>query len=682
MLKNPILSSSFNKMPAGEPAGFQMVSKFKPSGDQPNAIKELVNGIKEGKKDQVLLGITGSGKTFTMANVIQQCQVPTLIMAPNKILAAQLYQEMLELFPHNHVEYFVSYYDYYQPEAYIPKTDTYIEKDSAINEQIDRLRHSATRSLLEYRDVIIVASVSCIYGLGSPESYSSMSLTLEEGQNIPLDDVLKTLTEMQYDRNDVILDRGTFRLHGDTLEVFPVHLEDKAWRYSFFGDEIETIAEFDTLTGKRTLSLKSTTIYPSSHYVTPGPALSNAIIGIKEELQERLEFFKNNNQLVEEQRLREKTNFDIEMLETTGYCKSIENYSRYLTGRPAGAPPPTLFEYLPDDAIIFIDESHVSIPQIGGMYNGDRARKTTLSQYGFRLPSCLDNRPLKFAEWNEFRGRTVYVSATPGDWELEQTNGKFTEQLIRPTGLLDPEIEIRPIENQVDDLMHECRKVALNGGRVLCTTLTKKMAEQLTDYLSEYGIKVRYLHSDIDTLERIEIIRDLRMGIFDVLVGINLLREGLDIPECKLVAILDADKEGFLRSERSLIQTIGRAARNAEGKVILYADVMTKSIQKAVDETNRRRQKQMEYNKEHNITPTTVSKKIASNIADMDYVDIEKNPAANKKKFKFKSEDDIQKLIKEKEKEMLKLANNLEFEKATVLRDEIKELEKISLEIQ
>lgn len=682
MGKNPILSSLYNKLPAGTPAGFQMVSQFTPSGDQPSAIKELVKGINEGKKDQVLLGITGSGKTFTMANVIQQCQRPTLIMAPNKILAAQLYQEMLELFPNNHVEYFVSYYDYYQPEAYIPKTDTYIEKDSAINEQIDRLRHSATRSLLEYRDVIIVASVSCIYGLGSPEAYSSMSLTLEEGQTIPLDEVLKTLTSMQYERNDIALDRGTFRLRGDTLEVFPVHLEDKAWRYSFFGDEIETIAEFDTLTGKRTLSLRSTTIYPSSHYVTPGPALSNAIVGIKEELRERLEYFTKNHQLLEEQRLREKTNFDIEMLETTGYCKSIENYSRYLTGRPAGAPPPTLFEYLPDDALVFIDESHVSVPQIGGMYNGDRARKTTLAQYGFRLPSCLDNRPLKFAEWNEFRGQTIYISATPGDWELEQTGGKFTEQLIRPTGLLDPEIEVRPLENQVDDLMHECRKVAASGGRVLCTTLTKKMAEQLTDYLSEYGIKVRYLHSDIDTLERVEIIRDLRMGKFDVLVGINLLREGLDIPECKLVAILDADKEGFLRSERSLIQTIGRAARNAEGRVILYADKITGSMKYAIDETNRRRAKQIAYNTAHNITPTTVSKKIASNIADMDYVDIQENPTANRKKFKFKSPDDIQKVIKKKEKEMLELANNLEFEKATEIRDEIKELKKLSLELE
>lgn len=682
MIKNPILSSKFNKLSSDEPAGFKMKTNFTPSGDQPTAINELVQGLKDGKRNQVLLGITGSGKTFTMANVIQKMQVPALIMAPNKILAAQLYQEMLELFPENHVEYFVSYYDYYQPEAYIPKTDTYIEKDSAINEQIDRLRHSATRSLLEFRDVIIVASVSCIYGLGSPESYSSMSLTLEEDQEISLESVIKSLTAMQYERNDIALDRGTFRVRGDSLEVFPVHLEDRAWRYSFFGDLIETISEFDTLTGKRTLGLHSTTIYPSSHYVTPGPALSNAIVGIKEELTERLSYFKSVNKLLEEQRLRERTNFDIEMLESTGYCKSIENYSRYLTGRPAGAPPPTLFEYLPDDAIVFIDESHVSVPQIGGMYNGDRARKTNLSEYGFRLPSCLDNRPLKFEEWNAFRGRTVYISATPGDWELEQTGGKFTEQLIRPTGLLDPEVEVRPLENQVDDLMHECRKVAKAGGRVLCTTLTKKMAEQLTEYLAEYGIKVRYLHSDIDTLERIEIIRDLRMGKFDVLVGINLLREGLDIPECQLVAILDADKEGFLRSERSLIQTIGRAARNANGRVILYADKMTKSMSFALSETARRRKRQMEYNQEHNITPKTIIKKIASNIADMDYVDIEKNPAANKKKFKLKNKDDISKLIKSKEKEMLRLADNLEFEKATIIRDEIKELENIYLELE
>ncbi|MDR1009471.1 MAG: excinuclease ABC subunit UvrB, partial [Rickettsiales bacterium] len=503
---------------------FKLVSDYKPSGDQPEAIKALLKGLAAGRRDQVLLGVTGSGKTFTMANVIAAEGVPALILAPNKILAAQLYQEMLGLFPENHVEYFVSYYDYYQPEAYIPKTDIYIEKDSAINEQIERMRHSATRSLLEYRDVIIVSSVSCIYGLGSPETYAEMSLALSEGQEIGLKEVIKSLTEMQYVRNDMVLDRGTFRVRGDTLEVFPVHLEDKAWRYTFFGDQIETISEFDTLTGRRTLGMKYSTIYPKTHYVTPGPALSNAIVGIKAELTERLAFLKENHKLLEEQRLREKTNFDIEMLESTGYCKSIENYSRYLTGRAPGEPPPTLFEYLPKDSIVMVDESHVSIPQIGGMYNGDRARKTNLSEYGFRLPSCLDNRPLKFEEWDTMRPRTIYISATPGAWELERTGGKFVEQLIRPTGLVDPEIEIRPVASQVDDLMHECREVAGKGGRVLATTLTKKMAEQLTEYLSEYGVRVRYLHSDIETLERIEIIRDLRLGKFDVLVGINLLR--------------------------------------------------------------------------------------------------------------------------------------------------------------
>jgi excinuclease ABC subunit B len=525
--------------------------------------------------------------------------------------------------------------------------------------------------------------VSCIYGLGSPETYSEMSLSLEEGQDIALSDVIKSLAEMQYERNDMVLDRGTFRVKGDMLEVFPVHLEDRAWRYSFFGDTIEAIAEIDTLTGKRLMGMKRNTIYPKTHYVTPGPALSNAIAGIKEELQQRLRWLKENGKLVEEQRLRERTNFDIEMLEATGYCKSIENYSRYLTGRKSGEPPPTLFEYLPDDAIVFIDESHVSIPQIGGMYNGDRARKTNLSEYGFRLPSCLDNRPLKFEEWDAMRGRTVYISATPGPWEMERTDGRAVEQLIRPTGLIDPEIEIRPIANQVDDLMHECREVAKKKGRVLCTTLTKKMAEQLTEYLSEYGIRVRYLHSDIETLERIEIIRDLRLGQFDVLVGINLLREGLDIPECQLVAILDADKEGFLRSERSLIQTIGRAARNVSGRAILYADVMTGSIRRAVDETNRRRSKQLEYNKANGITPKTIVKKIADNIAvaEMDYVDVAKEMRNEiRRKYKFKNKADIQKSMRAKEREMLALADNLEFEKAVVIRDELKELEKIYLE--
>jgi excinuclease ABC subunit B len=658
-----------------------MRTDYKPSGDQPQAIARLAEGLSAGKRDQVLLGITGSGKTFTMANVIQRMGVPSIIMAPNKILAAQLYQEMLELFPENHVEYFVSYYDYYQPEAYIPKTDLYIEKDSAINEQIERMRHSATRSLLEFRDVIIVASVSCIYGLGSPETYSEMSLPLKEGQEIDVKDVIKSLTNMQYARNDMALDRGTFRVRGDTLEVFPVHLEDRAWRLSFFGSTLETIAEIDALTGKRLLGMKYATVYPKTHYVTPGPALSNAISGIKKELAERLAFLKKENKLLEEQRLREKTNFDIEMLESTGYCKSIENYSRYLTGRAAGEPPPTLFEYLPKDAILFVDESHVSIPQIGGMFNGDRARKVNLSEYGFRLPSCMDNRPLKFEEWDAMRGRTVFISATPGPWELERTGGEAVEQLIRPTGLVDPEVVIRPVENQVDDLMHECREAAARGGRVLCTTLTKKMAEQLTEYLAEYGIRVRYLHSDIETLERIEIIRGLRMGEFDVLVGINLLREGLDIPECELVAILDADKEGFLRSERSLIQTIGRAARNVNGRAILYADQTTRSIERAVGETNRRRAIQTEYNRQNGITPKTIVKKIAENIAvsEMDYA----APDAERKvgtKKKFKTRDELAKYIKSREREMQKHASNLEFEKAVPIRDELLALEKMMLE--
>jgi len=659
---------------------FKLNSSLKPSGDQPEAIEALFAGLKEGRKNQTLLGITGSGKTFTMANVIAKAGVPALIMAPNKILAAQLYQEMLELFPENHVEYFVSYYDYYQPEAYIPKTDIYIEKDSAINEQIERLRHSATRSLLEYKDVIIVASVSCIYGLGSPETYANMSLPLSEGMEIGVAAVISKLAELQYTRNDMVLDRGSFRVRGDTIEVFPVHLEDKAWRISFFGDNIESLSEFDSLTGKRTLGMKHCVVYPKTHYVTPGPALSNAIVGIKAELESRLEFFKNSGKLLEEQRLREKTNFDLEMLESTGYCKSIENYSRYLTGRNAGEPPPTLFEYLPKDAIVFIDESHVSVPQIGGMYNGDRARKTNLSEYGFRLPSCLDNRPLKFEEWDAMRGRTIFVSATPGDYEMLSCGGKPVEQLIRPTGLLDPEVFIRPVASQVDDLMHECREVAKSGGRVLCTTLTKKMAEQLTEYLADAGLRVRYLHSDIETLERIEIIRGLRLGEFDVLVGINLLREGLDIPECKLVAILDADKEGFLRSERSLIQTIGRAARNSEGRVILYADVMTGSITRAVEETNRRRMKQMLYNKAHGITPQTIVKKVAENIvvAEMDYVDLTK--PARKASMRFKDKRELQKAMSAKLKLMEKHAKNLEFEKAMELRDEVRKLEKLELE--
>ncbi|MCL2439292.1 MAG: excinuclease ABC subunit UvrB [Alphaproteobacteria bacterium] len=682
MHENPILSSLFKRPPAGAKADFKLQSDYKPSGDQPAAIKALLKNIGNGVRDQTLLGITGSGKTFTMANVIANAGVPTLILAPNKILAAQLFQEMQALFPNNHVEYFVSYYDYYQPEAYIPKTDIYIEKDSAINEQIERMRHSATRSLLEYRDVIIVSSVSCIYGLGSPETYSSMSLTLNEGDEISLQEVLKTLVSMQYTRNDIALDRGNFRVRGDTLEVFPVHLESAAWRYTFFGDTLESIAEFDTLTGRRMTGLKYSTIYPKSHYVMPGPAIGNAIQGIKAELGPRLAFFKENNKLLEEQRLREKTNFDIEMLESTGYCKSIENYSRYLTGRAPGEPPPTLFEYLPADALVMVDESHVSIPQLGGMYNGDRARKTNLSEYGFRLPSCLDNRPLKFEEWDAMRPQTIYISATPGEWELKQSGKHIVEQLIRPTGLVDPEVEIRPTENQVDDLMHECREIVKKKGRVLCTTLTKKMAEQLTEYLSEYGIKVRYLHSDIETLERIEIIRDLRLGKFDVLVGINLLREGLDIPECRLVAILDADKEGFLRSERSLIQTIGRAARNIEGRAVLYADRITGSMRRAIDETSRRRQVQLDYNKEHKITPKTIIKKIAENIGEvgMDYVDLGASDEVRALLKRFKSRDDLRKYIRQQKKAMEILARDLEFEKALKIRDELKNLERLDLE--
>ena len=653
---------------------YKLESPFSPSGDQPEAIRELCEGIEAGRKNQVLLGVTGSGKTFTMAKIIEQSKRPALIMAPNKILAAQLYSEMKEFFPHNHVEYFVSYYDYYQPEAYIPKTDTYIEKDSAQNEQIDRMRNSATRSLLEYNDVIIVASVSCIYGLGDVESYASMTLPLKVGDEISPKEIYKRLAELQYERNQLNFVRSTFRVHGDTLDIFPAHYEDRAWRISFFGDEIESISEFDSLTGKKTADLKEVVVYPANHYVTPRPAVSQAMVSIRKELQEQLEVFKQNNQLLEAQRLEQRTRFDLEMLETTGHCKGIENYSRHLTGRKPGEPPPTLFEYIPKNALLFIDESHISVPQIGGMYRGDYNRKSTLAQYGFRLPSCVDNRPLKFEEWNRMRGQTIFVSATPGDWELEQSEGSFTEQVIRPTGLADPVCLVRPVENQVDDLMSECRKTIAKKERVLVTTLTKKMAEDLTEYLNDNGIKVRYLHSDIDTMERIEIIRDLRLGVFDVLVGINLLREGLDIPECSLVAILDADKEGFLRSERSLIQTIGRAARNAEGRVILYADKMTKSITNALNETNRRREKQLKYNLEHGITPQTIKKSISSTLKTMteqDYVEVSTSKAENIK--------DIDKKIKEYNKKMIEAAQNLEFEQAMVYRDKIKELENIYL---
>lgn len=653
---------------------YKLESPFAPAGDQPEAIRELCEGIEAGRKNQVLLGVTGSGKTFTMAKIIEQSKRPALIMAPNKILAAQLYSEMKEFFPHNHVEYFVSYYDYYQPEAYIPKTDTYIEKDSAQNEQIDRMRNSATRSLLEYNDVIIVASVSCIYGLGDVESYASMTLPLKVGDEIPPKEIYKRLAELQYERNQMSFVRSTFRVQGDVLDIFPAHYEDRAWRISFFGDEIESICEFDSLTGKKTAELNEAVVYPANHYVTPRPAVSQAIVNIRKELAEQVEIFRQNNQLLEAQHIEQRTRFDLEMLETTGHCKGIENYSRYLTGRKPGDPPPTLFEYIPSNALLFIDESHISVPQIGGMYRGDYNRKSTLAQYGFRLPSCVDNRPLKFEEWNRMRGQTIFVSATPGDWELEQSQGTFTEQVIRPTGLADPVCLVRPVENQVDDLMEECRKTVARKERVLVTTLTKKMAEDLTEYLNENGIKVRYLHSDIDTMERIEIIRDLRLGVFDVLVGINLLREGLDIPECSLVAILDADKEGFLRSERSLIQTIGRAARNAEGRVILYADKMTKSITNALNETNRRREKQLKYNIENGITPQTIKKSISGTLQTMtqqDYVDV---PLHKPEQIK-----DIDKKLREYNKKMREAAQNLEFEQAMVYRDKIKELERLYL---
>ena len=652
---------------------FKLHSPFAPAGDQPQAIKELTEGLNNGIKDQVLLGVTGSGKTYTMAKIIEETSRPALIMAPNKTLAAQLYTEMKEFFPENHVEYFVSYYDYYQPEAYVPKTDTYIEKDSAINEQIDRMRNSATRSLLESRDVIILASVSCIYGLGDVESYSAMTLPLKVGDTTSPKEIYQRLTELQYVRNQQNFVRSTFRVRGDTLDIFPAHYEDRGWRISFFGDEIEKIDEIDSLTGKKTASLQQVTVYPANHYVTPRPAVSQAIAGIRKELKEQIKAFTEENKLLEAQRIEQRTRFDLEMLEATGHCKGIENYSRYLTGRAPGEPPPTLFEYLPQDSILFIDESHVSVPQIGGMYRGDYNRKSTLAQYGFRLPSCVDNRPLKFNEWNRMRGQTIFVSATPGDWELEQSGGTFTEQIIRPTGLTDPLCIIRPVENQIDDLMHECKQVVAKGNRVLVTTLTKKMAEDLTEYLNENGIKVRYLHSDIDTLERIEIIRDLRLGVFDVLVGINLLREGLDIPECSLVAILDADKEGFLRSSRSLIQTIGRAARNAEGRVILYADTVTGSMKTALDETERRRKKQIEYNISHGITPQTIKKKVSGIMEEM----TAKEAATHEDETVLLK--DFDKKMREYNKLMQQAAADLDFETAILYRDKIKKLEETYL---
>src|ERR1700690_3614016 len=595
-------------MPQKQPAKpltnrFKVVSEYEPAGDQPTAITELVRGIGVDDRDQVLLGVTGSGKTFTMAKVIEAVQKPTLILAPNKTLAAQLYGEMKSFFPDNAVEYFVSYYDYYQPEAYVPRTDTYIEKDAQINEQIDRMRHAATQALLERNDVVIVASVSCIYGIGSVETYAKMVVKLEVGGRIDRDRLAKGLVDLQYRRNDAAFQRGTFRMRGETIDIFPSHYEDRAWRGTLFGDDIENLTEFDPLTGEVAAKLENITVYANSHYVTPRPTLAQAVRDIKIELKARIEELTSEGKLLEVERLTQRTTFDIEMMETTGSCKGIENYSRYLTGREPGDPPPTLFEYLPENALLIIDESHVTVPQLGGMYRGDFARKSILAEFGFRLPSCIDNRPLKFEEWETYRPQTTFVSATPGPWEMERTAGAFTEQVIRPTGLIDPITEVRPVERQVDDLLAECRTVAASGGRVLVTTLTKRMAEDLTDYLTEHGVKVRYLHSDIDTLERIEIIRDLRLGVFDVLVGINLLREGLDIPECSLVAILDADKEGFLRSQTSLIQTIGRAARNVDGRVLLYADRVTGSMERAMAETNRRRDKQEEFNIENGITP-------------------------------------------------------------------------------
>ena len=650
---------------------FEIISNFLPSGDQPQAINELLEGLSNKEKDQVLLGVTGSGKTFTMGNVIKQFAKPTLILAPNKTLAAQLYGEMKELFPQNAVEYFVSYYDYYQPEAYVPRSDTYIEKDSSINEQIDRMRHSATRSLLLRKDVIIVASVSCIYGIGSLETYSEMTLTIEVDNEISQRDIINRLVELQYKRNDINFKRGTFRKRGDVLEIFPSHLEDTAWKVSFFGDEIELIYEFDPLTGEKIQEIKKIKVFANSHYVTPKPTLRNAIKEIKKDLKIRLDEFYSDNRILEAQRLEQRTVFDLEMMEATGSCTGIENYSRYLSSRKPGEPPPTLFEYLPENSLLIVDESHVTIPQLGAMYKGDASRKKTLSEYGFRLPSCMDNRPLKFQEWELFRPQTVFVSATPGDWELERTNGVFTEQLIRPTGLVDPETIIRKTKNQVDDVISECRKVTLDGHRVLITTLTKKMSESLTEYMSEAGLKVRYLHSDIDTLERIEIIRDLRLGVFDILIGINLLREGLDIPECGLVAILDADKEGFLRSKTSLVQTIGRAARNIKGRVILYADVITGSLEYALNETKRRREKQKEFNIKNNITPVSITKNITS-ILDYEFDNNkEEKNIQSKGKIKLSPEE----IIKELENKMKDAAANLEFEEAAKLRDKIKKLE-------